>query len=296
MAKTYRGIDISRYQGNPDFSKVKTAVDFCIIQAGYGKYAKQVDSSFERNYAECKKHGIPVGVYWFSYATTVEDAKKEAEACLSVIKGKQFEYPVYFDVEGDALTTKATVSACCKAFCNALEKAGYYAGIYISRSPAQTHLDNTCITKYALWLAEYGPSLNWNGDVGIWQYSSSGSVPGISGNVDVDTSYIDYKSIIVNGGYNGFPKKKDTPKKESSKILDKTGFKKGARNAGILAYKELLLQAKDKGLIKASISEDTGFGDGTTKATNELLKRFGYKQTGVMGPNLVKLLAKELRK
>lgn len=86
-----RGIDISRYQGSPDFSRVKTAVDYVILQAGFGRYSSQTDAEFERSYNECKKHKIPIGVYWFSYATSPDDARQEARACIDVIKGKQFD-------------------------------------------------------------------------------------------------------------------------------------------------------------------------------------------------------------
>lgn len=297
MAKTYKGIDISRYQGNPDFSKVKSQVDFVIIQAGYGKYESQKDPTFESNYKGCKANNIPVGAYWFSYAKSVDEAKLEAQACLEVIKGKQFEYPIYYDVEGEALTDKTTVSNMCKAFCDILEKAGYFVGIYMSRSPAQTHLTDAIVHKYALWLAEYNSNLNWNGDVGIWQNSSTGNIVGISGDVDTNIGYVDYAKIIKDGGFNGFKKKTNSSTaKESTKILDSTGFQKGAKNAGILCYKEMLLMAHKKGLVSVKVKEDTGFGEGTKICTNELLKRFGYKQTGIMGINLVKKLAEELNK
>ena len=98
-----KGIDISYCQGLPDFAKVRSAVDFVIMQIGYGRYAGQIDKTFERNYSECKKHGIPCGGYWFSYATTADEARQEAKCCIAAIKGKQFEYPIYFDVEGKSL-------------------------------------------------------------------------------------------------------------------------------------------------------------------------------------------------
>lgn len=213
------GIDISRYQENVDFSKVKNEVDFVIIQAGYGRYTTQVDPYFERNYNECKKHNIPVGVYWFSYAQTANDARQEAKACLEVIKGKKFEYPIFFDVEGDAITNRANTSNCIKAFCDILEKAGYFAGIYMSRSPAQTHLTDEVARRYTLWLAEYGTSqCNYSGDIGIWQYSSTGRVAGISGNVDMNYSYIDYPAIIKGKGFNGFDSsEKKVPSPEPTK-------------------------------------------------------------------------------
>ena len=95
------GIDVSRHKGVIDWKLVKNsnAVDFAIIRAGYGKSASQKDTMFERNYAGCIENNIPVGAYWYSYAASVEDAKKEAEVCISVLNGRKFEYPVYFDVE-----------------------------------------------------------------------------------------------------------------------------------------------------------------------------------------------------
>ena len=202
--KTFKGIDVSYCQGNIDFAKLKGNVDYVIMQVGYGKYARQVDKFFERNYAQCKKYDIPCGGYWFSYATTAAEAKAEAEACLSVIKGKNFEYPIYFDVEGKSLVGRTEVSAMCKAFCNAIETAGYWAGIYISRSPAQTMLDTSVAQRYALWIAEYNSKCNYNGSYGMWQYTSNGRVGGINGNVDMDYCYVDYPKTIKSKGLNGF--------------------------------------------------------------------------------------------
>lgn len=95
-----KGIDVSTFQGNIDFKKVKASgIDFVILRAGYGRETSQKDAKFEQNYKNAKAAGLKVGAYWYSYADSVEDAKKEAEACISVIKGKQFEYPIYFDLE-----------------------------------------------------------------------------------------------------------------------------------------------------------------------------------------------------
>lgn len=287
-----KGIDISFYQGEIDFSKVKNNVDFIILRAGYGQSASQKDHRFETYYNECKKHGIPIGVYWFSYAKTVAAASKEAEACLKVIKGKTFEYPIYFDVEGDALTDKKTVVACCKEFCGTLEQAGYYAGVYISRSPAQTHLDSSITGRYALWLAEYNSKLNWSGSVGMWQTSSTGKIPGISGNVDTDVCYIDYPSAIKAAGLNGY--KKGTASKEPA-VLDTDGFKKGDKNDGVLAYKQMLILAKTAGLITQSVDNNGTFGDGTQIATNQVLALGKYNQNGIAGENTIKFLGKLLK-
>jgi GH25 family lysozyme M1 (1,4-beta-N-acetylmuramidase) len=280
-----KGIDISHFQGTPDFSKLKGKVDFVIVQIGYGRYTSQVDKTFERNYRECKKYGIPIGGYWFSYATTAADAKLEAKACLEVIKGKSFEYPIWYDVEGKSLTGRTAVSEMCKAFCGALEQAGYFTGIYMSRSPAQTMLTAEISKRYALWLAEYGAKLNYTGTVGMWQYTSGGSVPGISGAVDMDECYVDYPAIIKAKRLNGF--KAQAAPTPTPKVLDEAGFKRGQQSDGILAVKCMLMLAKLKGAVTAGVDPNGIFGKGTEAAANELLKKWGYKENGIIGPNFI---------
>jgi GH25 family lysozyme M1 (1,4-beta-N-acetylmuramidase) len=110
-----KGIDVSFAQGKVDWTKVKA--DFAIIRAGYGREVSQEDSQFKNNYAGCKSNDIPCGVYWFSYAESAEDAKREAKACMEVIKGKQFEYPVFFDLEEGFQFDRG------KSFCDSLVKA-----------------------------------------------------------------------------------------------------------------------------------------------------------------------------
>ena len=287
-----KGIDISRYQGKPDFAKVFKAVDFVIVQSSFGKFTSQVDPTFERNYAECKKYGIPIGAYHFGYAKNVDDAKQEARVFMNVIKGKQFEYPVYYDIEGTMLNyDKATVSAMAKAFCSELEKNGYYTGIYMSRSPAQTKLDDECIKNYTLWLAEYNSKLNFGKDVGIWQYSDTVQVNGIDGCVDGDICYVDFPTIIKNGGYNGY---KPTPKPVLVE-LDTKGYQKGDKGYTALAVKSLLKLAIDKGLVKGSVDDTSGLGNGSIVIINKLLEKWGYKQNGIAGLNFINRLYKELK-
>ena len=281
-----KGIDISRYQGQPDFGKLKSEIDFVILQAGFGRYASQKDGQFERGYAECKKHGIPCGVYWFSYAASTDEARQEAKACMDVIAGKQFEYPIYFDIEGSACS--GDVWGKCKAFCGELEKAKYFAGIYISRSPAQQYLPADVGNKYALWLAEHGGRLNWQGAVGMWQNSSTGRFGGISGDVDTDICYVDYPALIKQGGYNGF-------KAEPTQVLDKPeeawyffGMEKEPQAMrGLYAVKQRM---KAKGYTY--LDDTGGFGGGTEKAVNALLGEWGYIPNGVIGENFVKRVMK----
>ena len=208
-----KGIDVSFSQGNIDWRQVKTSgkADFAIIRAGYGKYASQKDEYFERNYAGCKENGIPCGAYWYSYATTVEDAVREAQACLECIKGKQFEYPIYFDLEEQSAfnTSRTNCTEMIKAFCGELEANGYFAGLYMSRGPFVSYVDSSIRDRYALWLAEWNSTLHYDGQVGMWQFSETGRIPGISGNVDLDECYVDYPSVIVKGGFNGFLKQEE---------------------------------------------------------------------------------------
>lgn len=281
-----KGIDISRYQGAPDFGKLKNEVDFVILQAGFGRYSSQKDAEFERGYAECKKHGIPCGVYWFSYAQTTDEARQEAKACMDVIAGKSFEYPIYYDIEGSACT--GDVYGKCRAFCEELEKSKYFAGIYISRSPAQQFLPADVGDKYALWLAEYGSRLNWGGSVGMWQNSSTGRFGGISGDVDTDICYVDYPALIKAGGYNGY---KATPTKELDKPADAWyyfGMDKTPENMhGLYGVKQRL-----KALGYTYLDDSGGFGGGTEKAVNALLREWGYIETGIIGENFVKRVMK----
>ena len=128
-------IDVSSWQGNIDFAKVKASgIDFVIIRAGYGRETRQNDNCFELNYRNAKAAGLDVGAYWYSYADSAEDAVKEACACMEVIKGKKFEYPIYFDLEEQSQFAKGRnfCDSVIKAFCGELEKNGYLAGLYCS--------------------------------------------------------------------------------------------------------------------------------------------------------------------
>lgn len=203
-----KGIDVSVHNGNIDWNRVKNAgIQFAILRAGYGKVASQKDKQFENNYAGCKTHGIPCGAYWYSYAITPAEAEAEARVFLQAIAGKQFEFPVYFDIEEKSTlnTGSKNVSAIVKAFCNTMEKVGYWCGVYASRSHVQTYFDSEVKNRYSLWIAEWGSKLNYSGgEVGMWQYSEKGRIAGITGNVDIDICYVDYPTVIKAAGKNGY--------------------------------------------------------------------------------------------
>jgi GH25 family lysozyme M1 (1,4-beta-N-acetylmuramidase) len=217
-----KGIDVSQWQGNSiDFGKVKAAgYSFVIIRCNnWDNCAGGVvkDSCFEENYRKAKAAGLDVGAYYYTWQTDADGAAYDAELCKSYLKGKTFDYPIYFDLEWQKAFAKGrlTCSSMVETFCDTLEKAGYFAGLYISRSPLQTYITSSVANRYALWVAEYGSKCNYGGTYGRWQYSSEGKVSGISGNVDMDICYVDYPTIIKEGGFNGFTKPKPEPKAES---------------------------------------------------------------------------------
>ena len=222
-----KGIDVSLHQGVIDWDKVlkEEKIEFAILQAGYGRLASQKDPQFERNYSECKRLGIPVGAYWYSYAVTADEAKLEAAACLEVIKGKKFEYPIYFDIEERRQQLgMGKVTEMCKAFCQALEAANYWVGIYSYKTFLETYIDKTVRTRYAVWLAHYTSSTTYKEPYGIWQYSVAGNksndivkkgkVAGVNGECDLDYAYIDYPAAIKAAGKNGFEIVKPDPEPE----------------------------------------------------------------------------------
>lgn len=204
-------IDISTFQGKPDFEQVKENVDGVMIRAGYGQGT--IDAQFRRNISECNRLGIPCGVYWFSYAYTEEMARKEAEYCLAAIKPYKVELPVCFDFEYDSVKEAAEVgvtvdkhlaTAMCHAFCGVIEAAGYYAMNYTNGNYLRQYYDESTL-RYDLWYAN--PQTNAQPDkpprqCGIWQHSWTGKVPGISGDVDMDWAYKDYPAIIRAAGLN----------------------------------------------------------------------------------------------
>ncbi|MBO5164160.1 MAG: hypothetical protein J6B75_06920 [Ruminococcus sp.] len=196
------GIDVAKYQLDVDWQTAKASgeVDYAIIQAGFGKFSNQVDPYFHKNMQNAQAAGMDVGIYWFSYAKSVEDAKLEAQACLEVIKGYSFTYPIYYDFEYEwALKnlSVAELSAMVDAFCTIMEENGYYVGVYGSGSYLENSIYKHVLSKYDVWVAEYGSSVSWyKGQYGMWQYTGSGTAPGVPTEVDKDYCYKDYPSII----------------------------------------------------------------------------------------------------
>lgn len=222
-----REIDVSHWQGNIDWSKVKAAgIQFAIIKAGGSDDGFYTDSKWEANYKGAKANGIAVGAYYFVGPKCVNAAagKADAERFIQLLKGKQLEYPVFMDNEAQPASAKAGITEATIAFCETMEAAGYFVGIYGSTdSGFHKRMDDSRLTAYTHWVAQYASKCTYSGSYGIWQHSSSGRVSGISGNVDMDLSYVDYPSAIKNGGFNGYAKGSatgSTPAAPTKKSVD----------------------------------------------------------------------------
>ncbi len=206
-----KGIDVSHHQGEIDFSKVKASgIGFVMLRAGYGweKPEVQTDRMFYRNYENAVKAGLSCGAYHYSYARSAKEAELEADFFLKIIKGCKLGYPVAFDMEdkSQANLSRKTLTDIVIAFCNKLEKAGYYACLYTNPDWMKNRLDMKRLKRFDLWLARYSTEAGQDG-MGMWQYCSTGKVDGIKTSVDLDVAYKNYPDIIKKAGLNGFGKK-----------------------------------------------------------------------------------------
>lgn len=202
------GIDVSVYQGKVDWQSVKeSGVEFAIIRAGYGKHANQEDRYFDTNMESANRLGINCGAYWFSYATTPEDAEKEADAFFEVIKGYKFEYPIFFDYETSAQNAlnPSESTAIINAFCKRMESYGYYVSLCSYVGFLNYKIESEIFDRYDVWIAHYDVRVPWfSRNYGIWQYSCTGKVPGIDTDVDLNYAYYDYPTIMTEYNLNGF--------------------------------------------------------------------------------------------
>ena len=199
-------IDVSYHNGVIDWNKVKAAgIQGAIIRCGYGdNIASQDDKQFKRNADECTRLGIPWGVYIYSYAKTTAQAKSEAAHALRLVapyKGKM-SYPIYYDLEQPGTESMAVQNGI--VFGDIIEAAGYWCGIYSGQYWWQKYLGNK-LDRFTKWVARYSNQkpVGISGSYDMWQYSSSGRVPGISGRVDMNEVYRDFPSEILGGGYSG---------------------------------------------------------------------------------------------
>ena len=196
------GIDVSKWQGEIDWDKVKNdGIDFVIIRCGYrGSVTGSLveDPYFEQNIRGATAAGLQVGVYFFTQAVNEVEAVEEASMVVSLIRDYELTYPVFIDTEGaggegraDSLSVERR-TAVCEAFCTTVENAGFEAGVYASRNWYNKNLETAFLEDFVIWLAEYRSAPLYQGYYQMWQYTSKGSVNGISGNVDMNISYMGY--------------------------------------------------------------------------------------------------------
>ena len=194
------GIDVSKWNGTIDWNAVKNSgVSYVIIRVGYrgsSQGALIEDPKFKTNIKGATAAGIKVGVYFFTQAVDEVEAVQEASMVLDRISGYKISYPVFLDVEGSGgrgdKIDSATRTAVCKAFCNTIQNAGYTAGVYANKTWLSQKMDAGALSAYKIWLAQYAKTPTYTGRYDLWQYRSNGKVSGISGNVDLNLSYLGY--------------------------------------------------------------------------------------------------------
>ncbi|MFR8117265.1 MAG: GH25 family lysozyme [Clostridia bacterium] len=193
-----KGIDISTYQRNVNYSKLKEqGIEFAIIRLGFGKNISQKDEMFEEHFQGLKNAGIKVGAYLYSYAYVKEGAKLEAENTLEIIKGKQFDLPIFYDMEESkqALLGKEVLTEMANEWCRIIKNAGYKAGVYANLNWFKNNLNPYEIASefnfiwLALWNNDEKPNVQF--PVAFWQYTSNGHLDGIEGKVDLDKCFVE---------------------------------------------------------------------------------------------------------
>ena len=189
-----KGIDVSEWQGNIDWNRVKnTDVEFAIIRCGFaGNYSKYDDKKFVRNVKECQRLGIPFGVYLYSYAQDVEDAKDEANHTLRLLQGLNLSYPVFYDLEENSVmstVSKSTIAKVAETYVSMIKAAGYNCGVYANLYWFNNYLTDPYFDSVMKWVAQYNVECNYQKYYSMWQGTSSGYVDGIAGNVDINVTF-----------------------------------------------------------------------------------------------------------
>lgn len=232
MAKTYKGIDVSQYQGDINFDIVAKNIDFAIIKAGGSNAGFYTAEKFEENYNGFKAVGIPLGAYYYvgEKCLSEKDGIADAKRFIKIIEGKSFDYPLFIDIEEtptDAKSRKGATDAVI-GFCDTMIKAGYATGIYASAvSGFQDRLENERLDAYDKWVADYrNKKPTGFKNLTIWQSTSTGKIEGIPTAVDINTCYVNYPNKIKKAGMNGFKKTEISTKTTPTKTETKTETKK----------------------------------------------------------------------
>lgn len=219
------GIDVSRWQGDFNFTQAKAeGVKYAIIKCGGGDGALYTDGKFERNYLEARRNGLGVGAYFFGYAMTTSAAVKEADYCAKIIAGKQFDYPIFYDVEAARMDQgRSDTTAIVRAFCERLESYGYWVGFYTNLDWYNSKLDGPGLAaRFSFWLAWWTAEMPAIDGVQMWQFG--GETNRIRTNVvagevcDQSYCFVDFPAKIKASGKNGYA---DTMSNETEAALAK---------------------------------------------------------------------------
>lgn len=197
-------IDVSEHQGKIDWAKTKGHIEGAILRCGYGdNIASQDDKQWKRNADECTRLGIPFGVYIYSYAANMAQAESEAQHVLRCVRGYKLSYPIYLDLEHPGTESGAIARA--NRFGDIIEGAGHWCGVYANLYWWTNHLGG--LNRFTKWIAQYNKTLDFVGThKDMWQYSSTGKISGISGNVDLNECYRDFlKEMNGNTGSTSKP-------------------------------------------------------------------------------------------
>lgn len=272
-----KGIDVSYWQGKPmgsRYKKYKTAGwDFIIARIGYASGGgKASDSTFDHNYKMCRKYSIKIGVYFYSNARTAKEGKAEADYVIKLLKKRKLDLPVWIDMEDNATSGKATKSqlaAACKAFCAAMEDAGYTAGVYASTSWFTSKIGS--LGSLRKWVAQYNDRCTYSGSYDMWQYSSTEIVPGFSGRRDVNKAYtlFDSKTPALKGYTGTFPK-----------LPSRGYFKSGDKGTQVKYLQKLL-----NWLVNAGLAVDGIIGQKTINTVRAFQEDTGLVEDGLFGKN-----------
>lgn len=245
-----KGIDISTWNDKINYDTLSKNVDFAILRASYGR--GYTDARYVQHYNGLKGK-VKLGAYHFFYARNIEEAKLEAQWFLQVLAGESFEMPVYIDVEYSDYQgniDKKTLTDMVIAFLEIIEKAGYYAGVYANLDYFRNKLDDSRLQKYAHWIAQYNNECTYNGSYGMWQYTSNGSVPGITGRVDMNYCYEDYPAAIKKNGLNNINNSNNTPTVPQNPISNGYRYNVG----DTVSYSKIFVSSTSTEALNPSIS------------------------------------------
>ena len=314
----YLGIDLSYHNGTVNFSQMKkSGIEYVLLRAGYGQ--NNIDKAFDRYAQACIDHGIPFGAYWFGYPLNIEMARQEARYAIAAVGKYRSRCPIAFDLEYDSIKYAAgkgvridsgLATEMARVFCEEIASAGYIPVLYSNKDYLKNYFDLDRIDAY-LWYARYtGPiSEQEKKACAIWQKSSSGKVPGVSGKVDINEFYMDFESVgdTINPQQSGRPVVKalqnalnlDGYRDDTGKQLEEDG-KVGPKTRA--AVQKVVLKLGSSGvtvnwaqkrlneLSGAGLEEDGEYGPATEAVVKNRQRTAGLKVDGLCGPKTINSL------